>query len=246
MNKVTPLHSRCLRTVAVPRAKGCGLAAGKGFSLVELLVVIAIIAMIAAFAAPATNAILRGSQLTQAAQMLSDQLGLARQMALSKNHIVEVRFYQLGDEGIPGEKASDPNTGRYRAFQSFEIQESGTPVAVSKMQRVPSSIIIDSGSADAGKTLSSIIGLAQNASSVPTLKTGAALNVSIPRAGIAYNSVSFRFLPDGSTNLSSLANQQWFLTLHSLNDGDRLNGSPANFFTIQIDAINGHIRTFRP
>src|SRR5438128_1445985 len=89
----------------------------KAFTLIELLVVVGIMVVIMAFALPAVNSVLRGSQITQTGQMVCDQLALARQAALSKNHPIEVRFYQFGEPEIPGEKANDASTGRYRALQ---------------------------------------------------------------------------------------------------------------------------------
>ena len=212
---------------------------GVGFSLLELLAVLAVVGIVSAVAVPSVNAVLRGSRLTQGAQLICSQLDLARQTALSKNHSVEVRFYQYGDPETPGESPNSPGTGSFRAVQIFDIQDSGAAVPLSKVQVVPPSIVIDSGA-----VLSSIIGSASPAA-VPASTTGAALNFPIPRAGTQYNCTLFRFLPDGSTNLS-LASQWWFLTLHNLLDGRNLDTPPANYFTIQIDANNGHIKTFRP
>jgi len=213
------MNPRHLQTKALQRA----------FTLVELLVVLSIVGIIVAFTVPAMNSVMGGSQITQAGQMVGDQLALARQTALSKNHTVEVRFYRFGDPDMPGEKATDPSTGRYRTFQPFEIFDTGAAVALAKIQRIPSSIIIDSGT-----TLSSL------------LNTGTTSNpqVSLPRVGTNYNYFSFRFLPDGSTNLSPTS--QWFLTVHNGNDGDALTAPPKNFYTIQIDATNGHIKSYRP
>ena len=217
-----------------------------GFTLIELLAVVAIIALVTAFAVPATTSMLRGSQLTQGAQMVSDQLTLARQTALSTSHSVEVRFYQFSDPNIPGEVLGVPAKGKYRALQSFEILDSGAAVAVGKIQIVPQSVIIDSGIVSSGSaTLSSIISAALPSPSVPTSTTGVALGVAIPRAGTAYNAATFRFMPDGSTNFSS-ATSQWFVTLHYLTAGNSMATPPPNFVTIQVDPANGHIRTFRP
>src|SRR5579862_795239 len=91
-----------------------------GFTLIELLLVIAIIGMLMTLVVPAVNSISGGSQLTQAAQMVGSELELARQRALSRNRMVEVRFYQYGDPETPGESASSPSSGQYRAIQSFE------------------------------------------------------------------------------------------------------------------------------
>jgi uncharacterized protein (TIGR02596 family) len=172
--------------------------------------------------------------------MLVDQLSVARQTALSMNNSVEVRFYQFGDPGIPGEQVNSPSTGRYRAMQTFVIQDSGTAVALGKVQLLPNTIMIDSGA-----TLSSIIGSSQASPAIPTATKGSMLNVPIPRVGTNYNSVAFQFLPGGSTNLTPPIST-WFLTLHKLNDADGLNTPPSNFYTVQIDASNGHIKTYRP
>lgn len=77
--------------------------ARKGFSLVELLVVISIIVIILTFTIPATTGLFRGSLLTQGSQMLGDQFALARQMALTRNHPVELRFFKFSDPEVPGE-----------------------------------------------------------------------------------------------------------------------------------------------
>src|SRR4051812_32457331 len=58
----------------------------RAFSLLELIAVILIIGIIAAFVIPAMPTILRGTQMTQAEQILTDQVKLARQFAVTRNH----------------------------------------------------------------------------------------------------------------------------------------------------------------
>jgi len=210
-----------------------------GFTLLELLLVIAIVGIITGFVIPAVGSA-KSFQLTRGVQMVVNQLALARQTAVTKNHPVEVRFYQFGDPDIPGEQASNPSSGKYRAVWSFEVLETGETKALEKMQRLPPSVIIDSGS-----ILASLIN-PPSATASPTVTAAGKQTSPIPRVQNQYNSVAFRFLPDGSTNLPKTSDQQWFLTLHDLNDGDVLTTPPKNFATLQINATNGHIKTYRP
>jgi uncharacterized protein (TIGR02596 family) len=203
------------------------------FSLVELLVVMAIIGLLATFLAPAVSPILRGSRLTQAGDQVVAVLSLARQTALTTSHSVEVRFYQYGDPEVPGESASSPTTGKYRAIQAFEYKDDGTATPAGKMAKLPLSIIID-----AGATLSTLLTLTKTWTPPDEKPT-------LPIVGTKYNCCAFRFLADGSTNLSTTG-ALWFLTLHNLIDGDTMASPPSNYTTIKIDPMNGSLKAYRP
>ena len=222
----------------------------QAFTLVEMIAVMAIAVILITLLVPATTQILGGSDLTQTNQLLTNQLALARQQALTQNHPVEVRFYQFADPAA-GESVTSPSTWKYRAVQSFVISEAGTATPIGKLSRFPNTIIIDKGA-----TLSTLLGNAQASASTSGAITAPALTSSpqsqsnsIPPAGVSYNSVAFRFYADGSTNLplaTSGSSNLWFLTLHQLQKGDALMQPPANFASIQIDPSNGNLREFRP
>ncbi|MCE9608934.1 MAG: Verru_Chthon cassette protein D [Chthoniobacter sp.] len=208
------------------------------FSLLELLVVILIIAIIARFTVPAVTGIIRGSAITQSSQMLTDQFSLARQQALSRNRAIEVRIYQYADPEVPGEAVATATTWQYRAFQMFEVVESGVAVPLAKMERLAGSVIINPS-----VTFSTIIAGTGQTAKVPV----ATKDPSLPRGvGNNYKYVSFRFLPDGSTSLSPTYSAGWFLTIHNASDKAAGSVPPANFFTLQLDPVSGSSKSFRP
>lgn len=64
----------------------------RGFSLIELLAVIAILGIMATFVAMAVSGIQKGVNLSRAALALRDQLQFARQAAITKSRAVTVSF----------------------------------------------------------------------------------------------------------------------------------------------------------
>ncbi|MEX1119368.1 MAG: Verru_Chthon cassette protein D, partial [Terrimicrobiaceae bacterium] len=222
-------HSGC---GATRLAGGCARA-DCGMSLIELLVVIAIMMIGTALVVPSMGGILQAGRITQAGETLTGQLRTARQHAITKNRPVEVRLLKFRAEGLPAGEA------RYGGFQYFEITEGGTPTAKIPMQRFPVSVFIDSGT-----PLSSLLGNASSAVVAPQLMTGTQLGDRLPGIGLDYDAIRFRFLPDGSTDLPRSGN--WYLTLHKMTESDGSTEPPANYFTLQIEPSNGHVKIFRP
>ncbi len=231
------LSVRSTRTIEISLMMQVPPLATRAFTLMEMIIVVSIIAFIAAIVTPAVASLLKSSQLSQAGLMVNDQLAFARQTALAQNRPIEVRFYRCGDPEIPGESVTSAAQGKYRTMQIFRVEEDGSASAVSEAVRLPVTMILDSGA-----VLSSIL----NQSARPAGK--AAVAPDLPRVGANYVYSFFRFRPNGATDLLDPANPTapWFVTLHALTDGDGRASQPANFYTIQIDAFNGNLRTFRP
>lgn len=216
-----------------------------GFSLLELLVVILIIGIVAAFVTPAASTILKGSHLSQAEQVLTDQIKLARQQAVTKNHSIEVRFIRYGDPELPGERADTPSTGFFRAIQVMEVLDSGAVVPLDKPQLLPLSIIVSPGSLSTLVSHTDLLPVKKARKEKSPDGTGG--DPSLPR-GIDWNYefVSFRFMPDGGTSLNSTTGTIWCITLHNANERPAGGVPPPNFVTLQLDPVAGSIRLFRP
>jgi len=199
-----------------------------GFTLVEMLAVLAIMALLMALVGPPLLSSLRAARLTQATQMVLDQFSMARQVATSKNRVVEVRFYRLTS---PDAGLSDPAVC---ALQSFELQDDGSATPVGKVSWLPGGVICDSGA-----TLSPVL-----AAGRAKQWTSADPQVRLPRVNTQYSAWAIRLRPDGSTDLP--AGSSWFLTLHTGSDGDNLDTLPSNFSLVQFDPWTGLSLLYRP
>jgi len=220
-----------------------------GFSLIELLAVIVIIAIIGSLAVPSFSKIVKSSEVTQAGQMVLDQLNLTRLKAITRGRNYEIRFYKYDPKEIPG-----TNTPNYRAFLVFEQMEDLTYRPVTRLFKLPPSIIIDTGVAKDAKSLTTI-NFPSFPSSDPPREQDGATELSVDKTqilgamkGTSYKYTPITFRPSGSTSLNK--DLTWILTVRPAlpNDpGSQTDLSKVpNFITIQIDPYTGVARYFRP
>lgn len=189
-----------------------------GFSLVELLIVMAIVMVLAAAAIPSIDAVLRGSNLTRGGQLIADQLALARQEAVSRNRDVEVRFYQI----------SDGDGKEWKAVQFLRIEQGlngPTTNLASRLLLMPDGIHMA-----ARDNLSPLI-------TTPAIAGSQDMGA---RGNLSY--AGFRFRADGSLD-SSMDDSRNYVTVSSIRDTAN---PPANFYTIQINPLTGKASIFRP
>ena len=221
-----------------------------GFSLVELLVVMAIMAILLTLGGPSILGVFKGSALNQGGEMVQDALNSYRQVALANNYPVEVRFYSYADPSIP----SDNGTSHYHAIQGFALTSSQvtggnityTRVPISKPLRLPASVIIDSG-----KSLSQLIFTCSSGAggNAPGRASATSSDTPLPGVGRTYTYTYFQFKADGSTNFSVGGNGAWiyYLTVHASSSGDPSTvAKNPNYYTVQVDPLNGRLYTYRP
>ena len=201
-----------------------------GFSLIELLAVLAVLGIVAALTIPSMSSVLRGSALAAAEDELAAELGLARQQAVAGNRDVEVRFYRYTDSAAAGTLQD-----RFQSFQLVAYDESGKAIPSSRIKKISPRVVLASD-----EKLSTLLGASLK-------KTwGTETKPSLPTIGTNYEAYAIRFRPDGSADLTPFPTVPWFLTLHDSAAGDGLKTPPANYATLVIDAVNGHVSRFRP
>jgi uncharacterized protein (TIGR02596 family) len=216
-----------------------------GFSIFEMLVVLAIIGLLVGLALPAMTGVVKGSKLGQAADMVRQQIAAATEIAGTQNREVILRFYRYDDDLIPGSESA------FRAIQlvgrkppseaatTTEDAEGGVE-DVEKIIRFPDGII-----AVEGETYSSIF----------TPEMACASPARIPKRGGRVNEMvpaecyEISFMPDGSTNLrvgGTNDHKVWFVTLVEENESRGGTNLPDNFITLQIDPFTSSVRRFQP
>jgi uncharacterized protein (TIGR02596 family) len=215
----------------MPETLNVRLKAKQGFSLVELLVVLVVIVLLSSLSVPALNKMLRSSNLNTAGRSLVDQLNYARETARAKSLPVEIRLYKLPDYGKDSTTTVTAAGGVYRGFQAFLLDENGQAVALGRAVYFQAPVVISAGAQESS--------LLSDTASAHLEQAGT--GKPIAGYGTNYRYIPFLLNPGGSTDLSTGKN---CLTLLMQNGKPLAQG--ANFFTVQIDTMNGAVRSFRP
>ena len=212
-----------------------------GFTLVELLVVVAIIVVVLSFLAPAMTSMQEGNNLAMAGQTVADELAVARQYAASRNQTVQIRFITPSSSAYKG----------YSAIQLWKITTTGTS-ALDQLYRLPAAMEVSANAA-----LSPLVAF-----------TGAGALAggtnAMPAGSIAGSYVSFTVRPDGnvvippgttstnafnsssgSPNGAFLSQPSYFLTIQPARY-DAASTLPKNYITIQVNPDTACTQIFRP
>lgn len=197
----------------------------QGFSLIEMVVVVAILAVIVMLAAPYTISAIQASSLTSAGDTVNQKLSLAQQRASTENRPVGVTFYFYTKDSITACHAIqlvtyDPATNITTALEAPVFWQNGREV------------LLDG-------PLSPIFSGAFSPSD-----TGSATTRPFVTLGATFKRILF--FPNGSTNLRVPLSRA-YITLISIKDyKQNLNTPPGNYYTVQVDPVTGRPRTYRP
>ncbi len=216
----------------------------RGFTLVEILIVLALIAMLLFFTVPGLKDVLKGSKLTGASDQMAGDINLARQIAIKDSVPVEVRFYKFHDPSARNEE-------RYAAYQCFRlVQDLNSPFDYTT-PRIAKPVF------EKVKTITQGVVLVE-AEMWSTLVTDEKMKTGRERVRglvpgerdteVSY--VSFLITPEGETNLDRSGAKQWYLTLVTEGEfqkaPDPIAMRPKNFITLQIDPFTANVRRYAP
>lgn len=246
------------------RHSSCSASRSRGFSLIEMLVVITIIVMLLALATPALTRTLQASRLSAAGEAMIGSLSEAQQTAASTNTPVEVRFFSFAED-----LDQAPVFHSYQLFKISQVNQGGNGGAVTMQEvvtpvgnlvRLPEGIVIPTDSALSGALSSGGGGSGGGSGSgggLPDTKQGAQPGYSGVN-GATYNAI--RFMPDGScvtvgtttsggmavVSIVQTLNTNFFTITFGSGTPVTLATLPKNFFVIQIDPYTGKVRSYKP
>ncbi len=195
----------------------------RGFTLIELIVVVSIITAIAVLSAPYITGIAAAARLRTAADAVQSRLQEAQSLAILFNTDAELRVYEVADL-IDGR----PSLRKLRIHTLRPPEDVTTAPATDVFEPVGAITSLDQEieiSADATRSSIIDLGFQQSASD------------------IYGRYIALRFHSDGSPALQSA--KPWFLTLHE-KDAQLREPKLKNFVTLQIDSATGRLRTFQP
>ncbi|MEQ1933977.1 MAG: Verru_Chthon cassette protein D [Fimbriimonadaceae bacterium] len=201
------------------------------FSLVEMLAVIGVIGLIAATTTPMLFSTMKANRLTAAGEEMVNRISLAQQMAVSRNHEVELRFYHFADP-------EDTTAGdHYRASLIVEpAPDPDAPTAIaykvlSEMSYLRGGIVIAND-----PNLSPPFAESSRDDNADT-------DAYVRNAAAKYKTI--RFFPDGSCDLTVVTNEA-YMTVVDAREFENAKAIPKNFFAIQVDHYTSRVTPYRP
>lgn len=196
----------------------------RGFTLIELVVVLAIAGLIFAFGTPYAFSAMQAASLTSVGDTVVQKISQAQQRAVTENRVTALQFYFYEKEGINACHAIqlvsvDPASHAVTALEEPVYWSDG---------RV---LVIDG-------PLSPLF------ASIPAADSGGATQEPFASLGATFRRV--RFYPGGGTSLTTPLRQSYLTLVNSNKFKEGMTAPPPNYYTIQIDPVAGRSRSYRP
>lgn len=116
----------------LPSSRGC-----KGFSIIELMVVVAILAILTAIAAPSFRELIASQKIRAAASAVYDSMVLARSEAIKRNAVVSISSADLAN-GWSVNLADGTSVRSQEAFSGLTFSPSAPALAYTGLGRLQS------------------------------------------------------------------------------------------------------------
>jgi len=203
-----------------------------GFTLVELLLVIAVLTLLAMATVPAMRGSLDGITIRGAADLMESEFSLGRQAALSRNLPVEVRIYRYDDGS--GAAWRMVATVIPAAVSNQAADEWITPGRV-----LPGGVVMDDS-----EEYSTVLSNTMSEGDVRQRPWTGVEAGTAPGKLKDLPYVAFRFKPDGSTSLGGA--EPWCLTLKNPLSQSVGNAPAANYVSLVLDSHTGRVLFYQP
>ena len=209
-------------TTGISRSGRARLRAG--YTLIELLTVVAIMSIIMTIAIPALKGILDSSSITRGGQLIGDQISQARQFAAAANSSVEVRFFKLTNLSANG----------YTGVQLWANNRAGVRVPLKPLALLPQGTAI---------TENTTLSPALSSTYTQPLASGTMSSSFVTAPNAPY--VAFQISPAGTVMppLDAMKNLCFTLVPARFVTSGTL---PVNYVTIQINPLTASPLIYRP
>ncbi|MDA7926746.1 Verru_Chthon cassette protein D [Verrucomicrobiales bacterium] len=193
----------------------------RGFSLIEIMVVLSLVAIMLALAGPGFIPVMQARSLTSAADELEQALSEARQVAMTEDLVIEIEF--LGYQ-------REENRGlEFAAYRFWKLMPNGERREYGPIHKLESSFVFLN-------QLSTLLRDGAAETETGTIPNQISGSVSMVR---------FAFFPNGETNLPEREDEDnWHITIGFTKDN--LTSIPNNFIVFQINQTNSHVTRLQP
>lgn len=199
--------------------------AARGFTLMEMIVVVALVAMIFAFAAPYTFSALRAASLTTAGDTLMQKISLAQQRSLTENRPIGLDLYFYDKDGLQGCHA-------VQLVKFDPLTNLATPLEEPTYWSEGRALLVE------GVLSPMFTGTLTAADTGPAAQE--------PFKALEATFYRILFYPNGTTSLRVPLRDAYLTLIAVQNYQEDLSDPPANYYTVQVDPVTGRTRSYRP